>query len=97
MLAREAKRKKLVLKYSEKRQSILSQLKKADTLEEIFELNEKLQKLPRNSAPTRMRIVVGKQDDREVFSVSLGYVEMQLEKCLTTVHYLELLKQVGNY
>jgi len=28
MLAREAKRKKLVLKYSEKRQGILSQLKK---------------------------------------------------------------------
>jgi small subunit ribosomal protein S14 len=55
MLAREAKRKKLVLKYSEKRQNILSKLKKAESLDEIFELNEKLQKLPRNSAPTRMR------------------------------------------
>ena len=55
MLAREAKRKKLVSKYAEKRKSILNALKKANTLEQIFELNEKLQKLPRNSAPTRMR------------------------------------------
>ena len=55
MLAREAKRKKLVSRYAEKRKSILNELIKADTLEQIFELNEKLQKLPRNSAPTRMR------------------------------------------
>ena len=46
MLAREAKRKKLVSRYAEKRKSILNELKKADTLEQIFELNEKLQKLP---------------------------------------------------
>ena len=32
MLAREAKRKKLVLKYSEKRQNILSKLKKRKIL-----------------------------------------------------------------
>ena len=55
MLARETKRKKLVSKYAEKRKSILNQLKKATTLEQIFELNEKLQKLPRNSSSTRMR------------------------------------------
>ena len=55
MLQRELKRKKLVIKYSEKRQFILKELKKADSLEQIFLLNEKLQKLPRNSAPIRMR------------------------------------------
>jgi small subunit ribosomal protein S14 len=55
MLEREKKRKRLVLKYAEKRKEILNQLKKASSLEEIFAFNEKLQKLPRNSARTRVR------------------------------------------
>ena len=55
MLEREYKRKRLVTKYSEKRKEILKELKKAESLEQIFELNVKLQKLPRNSAPTRVR------------------------------------------
>jgi small subunit ribosomal protein S14 len=55
MLEREYKRKRLVTKYSEKRKEILKELKKAESLEQIFELNAKLQKLPRNSAPTRVR------------------------------------------
>ena len=55
MIEREKKRKNLVLKYSEKRKTILNELKNASSLEEIFQLNEKLQTLPRNSAPTRMR------------------------------------------
>ena len=55
MLEREKKRKKLVLKYATKRESILNQLKKVTSLEKIFELNEKIQKLPRNSAKTRIR------------------------------------------
>jgi small subunit ribosomal protein S14 len=55
MLEREAKRKRLVQKYAEKRQQILSELKKVKSLEEKFQLNEKLQKLPKNSARTRMR------------------------------------------
>lgn len=55
MIEREKKRKNLVSKYSEKRQSILNELKNAMSLEDIFQLNEKLQRLPRNSAPTRMR------------------------------------------
>jgi small subunit ribosomal protein S14 len=55
MLERELKRKKLIKKYAEKRQIILSELKKADSLEEIFELNEKIQKLPRNSSRVRLR------------------------------------------
>lgn len=55
MLEREYKRKKLVTKYSEKRKNLLSQLKQANSLEEKFAISEKIQKLPRNSAPTRMR------------------------------------------
>ena len=55
MLEREKKRKNLVLKYKEKRKIILNQLKEADSLEKIFELNEKLQKLPRNSSRIRLR------------------------------------------
>ena len=55
MLERESKRKKLVVKYAEKRKTILNELKTANSIEEVFELNEKIQKLPRNSAPTRGR------------------------------------------
>jgi small subunit ribosomal protein S14 len=55
MIEREKKRKNLVLKYTEKRKIILNELEKANSLEEIFNLNEKLQKLPKNSARTRSR------------------------------------------
>jgi len=55
MIEREKKRKTLVKKYSEKRKEILNQLKNVSSLEEIFELNEKLQKLPKNSSKTRIR------------------------------------------
>jgi small subunit ribosomal protein S14 len=55
MLERELKRKKLVLKYAEKRTNILNQLRTAKSLEEIFEINEKLQRLPRNSSSIRVR------------------------------------------
>ena len=55
MLEREKKRKKLTARFLKKRQDILSSLKKATSLETIFELNEKIQKLPRNSARTRIR------------------------------------------
>jgi small subunit ribosomal protein S14 len=55
MLEREKKRKELVLKYAEKRKKILNELKKANSLTEIFLINEKLQKLPRNSSKTRLR------------------------------------------
>jgi small subunit ribosomal protein S14 len=55
MLERELKRKKLVLKYSQKRIDIINKLKKASSLEEKFILNELIQKLPRNSAKTRLK------------------------------------------
>lgn len=55
MLQREVKRKNLVKHYLQKRQEILKQLKSVTSLEEIFLLNEKLQKLPKNSSPIRLR------------------------------------------
>ena len=55
MIQREQKRKKLVQRFSQKRNTLLIQLKSAKSLEEIFVLNEKLQKLPRNSSPIRVR------------------------------------------
>ena len=54
MLERELKRKKLVTRYSEKRKRLLSLLKETSSLEEKFIINEKLQKLPRNSAKVRV-------------------------------------------
>jgi len=55
MLQREAKRKKLVIKYSEKRKILSLELKKVTSLSDIFLINEKLQKLPRNSSLIRLR------------------------------------------
>lgn len=55
MLQRELKRQNLVKKYLEKRKILLKELKSTTSLEEIFILNEKLQKLPKNSSPIRLR------------------------------------------
>lgn len=55
MLEREKKRIELVKKYRKKRENFLKELKKAQSLEEIFANNEKIQKLPRNSSKTRIR------------------------------------------
>ena len=55
MLEREKKRKSLINKYSKRRELLLKELRKAKSLENIFELNEKIQKLPRNSAAIRLR------------------------------------------
>lgn len=55
MLEREKKRTKLVTKYSGKRKLLLSELKTIDSLEDLFKMNEKIQKLPRNSSRIRLR------------------------------------------
>ena len=55
MLEREKKRNKLFKKYSEKRKELLKELKTKNSLEDIFEMNEKIQKLPRNSSRVRLR------------------------------------------
>ena len=55
MIERELKRKRLVSRFKKKRKELLAELKKASSLEEIFACNKKIQKLPRNSSPTRVR------------------------------------------
>jgi small subunit ribosomal protein S14 len=55
MLEREKKRKKLISKYSNKRKQLLKELKETASFEEMFILNEKIQKLPRNSSQIRLR------------------------------------------
>ena len=55
MLQREEKRTKLVAKYSKKRKEILSDLKTANNLTEIFAMQKKLQRLPGNSLPIRLK------------------------------------------
>jgi small subunit ribosomal protein S14 len=55
MIQRELKRVKLVVKYSKKRQEILFELKKERNLDKIFVLQKKLQSMPPNSLPIRLR------------------------------------------
>nr|YP_010728953.1 ribosomal protein S14 [Lithothamnion corallioides]WEA77082.1 ribosomal protein S14 [Lithothamnion corallioides] len=55
MIEREIKRRKLVDKNREERESIKKQMKKMVNFEEQLKIQEKLQQLPRNSAPTRLR------------------------------------------
>ena len=55
MIQRELKRVRLVVKYSKKRQEILFGLKKEINLEKIFVLQKKLQSMPPNSLPIRLR------------------------------------------
>ena len=55
MIAREVKRKKLVNKYAVKRKSLLDEFNAAKDPMERLEIHRKIQCLPRNSAPTRVR------------------------------------------
>lgn len=55
MVEREKKRQRLVEKYAQKREDLLEQFSKAETQQEKLELHRKLQQLPRNSSPTRVR------------------------------------------
>lgn len=54
LIEKEKNRKKLVRKYAQKRKKLKTQIKQSLFLEEKFILHRKLQKLPRNSAPTRL-------------------------------------------
>ena len=54
MVERERKRRRLVIKFSQKRNNLLQALKKASRLETKLDLHRKLQRLPRNSARTRL-------------------------------------------
>ncbi len=55
MIEREKKRQKLVEKYADKRQALQEQIAQATTQQERVDLHRQLQRLPRNSAPNRLR------------------------------------------
>nr|YP_010952001.1 30S ribosomal protein S14 [Laurencia obtusa]WMP12296.1 30S ribosomal protein S14 [Laurencia verruciformis]WMP12940.1 30S ribosomal protein S14 [Laurencia obtusa] len=55
MIQREEKRTKLIEKYQEKRTKLKSLIKSIDNFEKHIELQENLQKLPRNSLRCRHR------------------------------------------
>lgn len=55
MVERDRKRKKLVEKYAAKREALKEQFAAATNQSERLELHRKLQQLPRNSAPNRVR------------------------------------------
>lgn len=54
LIEKEKHRQKLVEKHSKKRKKLKLQIKQSSFLEEKFSLHRKLQKLPRNSNPTRL-------------------------------------------
>lgn len=54
LIEREKKRHYLVQKYLKKRFAVKKSLKQTKLMEEQFELQIKLQKLPRDSAPNRL-------------------------------------------
>nr|YP_009295751.1 ribosomal protein S14 [Schimmelmannia schousboei]AOM64686.1 ribosomal protein S14 [Schimmelmannia schousboei] len=55
MIQREIKREKLIQKHSSKRKSIKNSIKKASNFTDKIGLQQKLQKLSRNSSPCRHR------------------------------------------
>ena len=54
LIEREKKKIKLVEKFSQKRSALKDAQKKAATFEEKMDIQRKLQKLPRNSNPSRV-------------------------------------------
>jgi small subunit ribosomal protein S14 len=55
MIEREKKRQRLVEKYAAKRELLKEEFENATTQREKLEAHRKLQQLPRNSAPNRLR------------------------------------------
>ena len=55
MIERERKREKLVSKYEKKRLELKSKLKKTAEYEEKLEVYKKIQEIPRNAFPSRLR------------------------------------------
>lgn len=55
MVERDKKRRKIVEKYAAKRQELKEQFASAETQQERLAIHRKIQQLPRNSAPNRVR------------------------------------------
>lgn len=55
MIEREKKRQAIVAKYAQKRETLKEQFAKAESQDEKMEIHRLIQRLPRNSAPCRVR------------------------------------------
>ncbi|MEL6161184.1 MAG: 30S ribosomal protein S14 [Cyanobacteria bacterium J06623_5] len=55
MVARQKKREKLVEKYAAKREALLKEFNEAPNQAQKLAIHRKIQQLPRNSAPTRLK------------------------------------------
>ena len=55
MIQREKKRERLIIKYAKKRDSLKAELKNVTSFQERLELYKKIEKVPRNSSPSRNR------------------------------------------
>jgi small subunit ribosomal protein S14 len=55
MIEREKKRDHLIAKYADKRAELKEKMRTAETLAEKIEIQRQIQRLPRNSAPSRHR------------------------------------------
>ena len=55
MVARQKKREKLVEKYAAKREALLKEFESAPNQAQKLAIHRKIQQLPRNSAPTRLK------------------------------------------
>jgi hypothetical protein len=87
MLQREVKRTKLVAKYSKKRKEILSDLKTANNLTEIFAMQKSYNDYQVIVYLFALRIVVGKRVVVVVFIVILVFHAMFYEKWHTNVYF----------
>jgi small subunit ribosomal protein S14 len=55
MIEREKKRQRLIDKYAAKREALKEEFNNAEDYEEKIEIHRQIQRLPRNSAPNRLR------------------------------------------
>ncbi|MEA5508886.1 30S ribosomal protein S14 [Crocosphaera sp. UHCC 0190] len=55
LIEREKKRKRLIDKYADKREALKEEFNNAEDYEEKIEIHRQIQRLPRNSAPNRLR------------------------------------------
>lgn len=72
LIEKEKNRRKLAQKYLQKRKNLKRQIKQSEFLEEKFTLHRELQKIPRNSAPTRLNNRCSLSGRRKGFLRSFG-------------------------
>jgi len=89
MIARDVKRKKLVERYAAKRKTLIDAFKSAKDPMERLEIHRKIQALPRNCAPNRIRNRCWATGNQEEFIEILAFAEINLEQELIMENYLE--------